>query len=141
MAKLTLEQIEEIEKNRTYYHVIYENVDGSENIQIRDTIERAFLLYEREAISLKPKGRLEEVRSDGSRFILRGYGSKTSQEILIEAAQKREEEGRRRCNKESVPKPFIEALLGDVSYDEYKTAVFNFARLHNATPDEWGLNL
>lgn len=82
MAKLTLEQIEEIEKNRTYYHIIYENVDGSENIQIRDTIERAFLLYEREAISLKPKGRLEEVRSDGSRIVIRGYGNKTYQEIL-----------------------------------------------------------
>lgn len=140
MAKLTLEQIEEIEKNRTYYHIIYENVDGGENIQIRDTIERAFFLYEREAISHKPKGRIEEVRPDGSRFVIRGYGSKTSQEILIEAAQKREEE-RRICNQKSVPKPLIHALLGDVSYDEYKTAVFNFARLHNATPDEWGLNL
>lgn len=141
MAKLTLEQIEEIQKNKTYYHVIYENVDGSENIQIRDTVQRAFLLYEREAISRKPKGRLEEVRSDGSRVVLRGYSSKTSQEILIEAAQKREEEERRRCNKKSVLKPLIQALLGDVSYNEYKTAVLNFARLHNATPDEWGLNL
>ena len=82
MAKLTLEQIDELLKNRTYYYVIYENVDGGENIQIRDTIERAYSLYVREEISRKPKGRLEEVRADGSRIVIRGYGSQTYQEIL-----------------------------------------------------------
>lgn len=88
MAKLTLEQIEQLEKKKTWYHVIYENEDGSENIQIRDNIERAYLLYERQQIGKMPKGRLEEVRADGSRAVIRGYGTETYSKILMKMGHK-----------------------------------------------------
>lgn len=143
MARLTLEQIEEIEKKKTWYHIIYENEDGVENIQIRDTVERAFFLYQSEKIELKPKGRLEEVRADGSRVVIRGYGTETYSEILIKYAQKeaREREERRKHSEMIAPKSMIQALLGDVSYDEYKTSVENFAKIHGTTPEKWGINL
>lgn len=131
--KLTLEEIEKILSNRIEYRVIYE-VDGKEITQVRDTIERAYSLYCRDNIEQKEKGRLVEIRPDGEEVILRGYG--------VSQVTERKEDSKPIVQREKAQsKNILQCLLGDMSYDEYANAVRNFAALHGAKCEDWGINL
>lgn len=131
--KLTLDEIGKILSNRTEYHVIYE-VGGKEISQVRDTIERAFSLYCRENIEQKEKGRLVEIRPNGETIVLRGYG--------VREVTERKEDSKPIVQREKTQSQnILQCLLGDMSYDEYANAVRNFAALHGAKCEDWGINL
>lgn len=83
MEKLTLQECEEILRNKTYYHVVYKDESGKEIRQVREDVTVAFFLYNRENIKYKKGGRLEEVRPNGEKIVLRGYRTTTPIQSLI----------------------------------------------------------
>ena len=160
MARLTLEEIEQIYKNRTEYYVVYYK-DGKEHRECREDINKARALfyrivkdlYEIDFINISCdwlcdikenpyKLSLIEV-AKGNTSILLGYGKESLTEhnkrwskIYEEEKRLKEEEKK----KSAKMKTMTEMLLGDVSIDEYNNSLELFASLHGTTLKSWGID-
>lgn len=148
--KLTLEQIEELYKNRVEYKITYQ-LNGKTITIYREDIDKArFLfnslyksLYGREYDTYKnityPYNiSLIEVRhSTGEELVIRGFGSESIEEIYKRHETIKEQQIGK---KNSEPKSFFEKMFG-ISYEEYSESINKFANLHGVTPEDWGIKL
>lgn len=133
MSKLTLQEIENILNKKTFYHVVYEDENGKEVRQVREDAQKAFQLYNRENVFSKTKGRLEEVRPDGTICVFRGYGEVPIMEHAKDVGHIKEKQ-------KTYGNP-IQALLGDMTIDEYRDCLKTFARIHGTTLEKWGIDI
>lgn len=122
MNKLTLDQIEDIYRNKPQYKVIYDTEDNKEVIQERGDIDKARHLFNSERGKHKNL-RLIEITSGKITMVHREH-----EPIIIEEQQKR-----------TTHKPHSCGILGGMSTEEYNQALNRFAALHGTTLENWGI--
>lgn len=127
MKKPTLEEIEEIYKNRHRYQVIYDTIDGKEIIQEREDIDKARYLFDSE------RGKHDNLRLVE---ICRGEVVMVHREKEPIIVEQKQEHTQTEVVKH---KPFLQSLLGDMSIEEYNRSLRRFASLHGTTLEDWGL--
>lgn len=125
MKKLTLEEIEQIYKNRPVYQVIYDTEDGREIVQEREDIDKARYLFDSERGKHNNLRLVEICRGEVTMI------HKEKEPIVVEQKHAQKEVVKRN--------PFPQSLLGDMSIEEYNHSLRLFASLHGTTLENWGL--